>query len=182
MLEFYVDDLLECLSMKQEQQGWEVPHFMSSESPGFKLLYQSIEATLQCIKSIQEAVPLENSLYLSKVFGPEILGKLPTTGQDCVRRTMLCLIGNSHFLLMQLPIFACAFLLQPPMAHGSRRRLPRRHRPHLPSSLTPYHTSLLPFQSLHFASRPPTLSVICAMRIEHPWLLTSALLLTYMQA
>ena len=43
--------------------------------------------------SIQEAVPLEDNFHLVQIFGPEILGKLPTTGHDRVRHTALRTIG-----------------------------------------------------------------------------------------
>lgn len=44
--------------------------------------------------SIQEAVPLESNQHLSLLFGPEILGRLPTSGGHRVQRTMLGLIGR----------------------------------------------------------------------------------------
>jgi hypothetical protein len=46
------------------------------------------------MSAIQEAVPIEDNEFLSRLFGPDILGKMPRTGQHRVRRTMLCLIGN----------------------------------------------------------------------------------------
>jgi hypothetical protein len=45
--------------------------------------------------SIQEAVPLEDNPFLARLFGPDVLGRLPTSGQDRIRRTMLGLIGRS---------------------------------------------------------------------------------------
>ena len=45
--------------------------------------------------SIQEAVPLEDNPFLAQLFGPDILGRLPTAGQDRIRRTMLGLIGKN---------------------------------------------------------------------------------------
>jgi hypothetical protein len=63
------------------------------------LLDQEIEGTLHCISSIQEGVPLEINIHLSRLFGSEILGKLPTSGQDRVRRTALSLIGTARSLL-----------------------------------------------------------------------------------
>lgn len=44
--------------------------------------------------SIQEAIEIMENPYLERLFGPEILGKLPTTGHDRVRRTTLNLIGK----------------------------------------------------------------------------------------
>lgn len=43
--------------------------------------------------SIQEAVPMTDQPQLVRLFGPEILNRLPTTGRDRVRRTALALIG-----------------------------------------------------------------------------------------
>ena len=56
---------------------------------------QEIEATLHCIMAVQEAVPVEDSAQLRQVFGPEILGRLPKTGDDRVRTITLHLIGET---------------------------------------------------------------------------------------
>jgi hypothetical protein len=56
---------------------------------------QRVEATLHCVMCVQEAVPLENNSNLARLFGPEILGRLPTTGHDRVRRTTLGIIGEN---------------------------------------------------------------------------------------
>ncbi|GJE98643.1 hypothetical protein PsYK624_148780 [Phanerochaete sordida] len=73
----FVNDMLEKLSAKQPTQGWE-----------------NIEASLHCVMAVQEGVPIEDSPYLRRLFGPEILGRLPTTGTDRVRRTAIILIGT----------------------------------------------------------------------------------------
>jgi len=39
--------------------------------------------------SIQEAIPVEPNDHLSHLFSSDILGRLPTTGHNRVRRTML---------------------------------------------------------------------------------------------
>lgn len=57
------------------------------------MLRQEIEATLHCVMSIQEAVPLEPNKHLLLLFGPDILGRLPTSGSHRMQRTMLGLIG-----------------------------------------------------------------------------------------
>ena len=44
--------------------------------------------------SVQEAVPLEDNANLAEIFSPGILGRLPTTGHDRVRRTALGIIGE----------------------------------------------------------------------------------------
>lgn len=60
--------------------------------------------------SIQEAVPLEDNLFLARLFGPDVLGRLPTSGQDRIRRTMLGLIGRSiaHLTHDRLPDLLCS--------------------------------------------------------------------------
>ncbi|KAG6828197.1 hypothetical protein H0H92_008816 [Tricholoma furcatifolium] len=76
MLGFLVDDVVQRLATRQEQDYWE-----------------EIEATLHCVTSIQEAIDMETTPYLPQVFGPEILGRLPSTGASRIRRTTLNLIG-----------------------------------------------------------------------------------------
>ncbi|KAL6303348.1 ARM repeat-containing protein [Sparassis latifolia] len=82
MLAYYADTVIQLLSTRQASQGWE-----------------EIEGILHCIMAVQEAVPLEDNAQLRKVFGPQILGRLPSTGSSRVRRTALLLIGsyNSWF-------------------------------------------------------------------------------------
>ncbi|KAI0633121.1 ARM repeat-containing protein [Trametes polyzona] len=92
MLAFYVSDIMQRLSARREQDGWE-----------------EIEATLHCIMAVQEAVPVEDSPHLRQVFGPEILGRLPKEGDDRVRRTALHVIGS----------YASWFTTQPPQVPES---------------------------------------------------------------
>ncbi|KAG6853078.1 hypothetical protein C0991_007008 [Blastosporella zonata] len=77
MLGYLVDDVVQRLATRQEHDGW-----------------QEIEATLHCIASIQEAIDLENTPHLPRVFGPEILARLPSAGASRIRRTTLGLIGG----------------------------------------------------------------------------------------
>lgn len=44
--------------------------------------------------SIQEALDLETTPYLGRIFQADILGRLPSTGHGRVRRTALTLIGS----------------------------------------------------------------------------------------
>ncbi|RDB17659.1 Importin-13 [Hypsizygus marmoreus] len=76
MLGYFVDDIAQRLASRQESDGWE-----------------EIEATLHCIASIQEALDLENTPHLPRLFSPEILGRLPSTGHSRIRRTTIGLIG-----------------------------------------------------------------------------------------
>ncbi|PFH48182.1 hypothetical protein AMATHDRAFT_66058 [Amanita thiersii Skay4041] len=77
MLGYYIGDLTERLAVEEGQRAW-----------------QEIEATLHCVMSIQEAMDMEKMPFISRLFGPEILGKLPTTGHLRIRRTMLNVIGT----------------------------------------------------------------------------------------
>ncbi|TFY77229.1 hypothetical protein EWM64_g6783 [Hericium alpestre] len=88
MLAFYVNDNVACLSVPEESVQWE-----------------EIEASLHCIMSIQEAVPVEENEYLARLFSPEILGRLPTTKHIRLRRTTLALIGSysSWFTVLSTP-------------------------------------------------------------------------------
>ncbi|KIK18577.1 hypothetical protein PISMIDRAFT_109109 [Pisolithus microcarpus 441] len=74
MLAYYVNDIQERLLHSAAQNEWE-----------------EIEATLHCIMSVQEALPLEDNPLVSQLFGSEVLGYLPRVGQDRIRRTMLAL-------------------------------------------------------------------------------------------
>ena len=55
---------------------------------------QSVEAILHCIMSVQEAVVVGENEQLQRLFGPEVIGRLPRSGQDRVLRTALSLIGE----------------------------------------------------------------------------------------
>jgi len=56
--------------------------------------WEEVEAILHCIKCTQEAVPTGDNPHLSRLFGPEVLGRLPVAGSDRVRRTALGLTGE----------------------------------------------------------------------------------------
>lgn len=92
LLAYLVNDILERLSTRQHTHGWE-----------------GIEASLHCIMAVQEGVPLEDNPYLRRLFGPEILGRFPTTGTDRIRRTTIVLIGT----------YASWFTTQPTSPPGS---------------------------------------------------------------
>ncbi|KAI0791113.1 ARM repeat-containing protein [Abortiporus biennis] len=92
MLAYYINDLTERLMTKQESQGWE-----------------EIEATLHCIMAVQEAVAVEENEHLSRLFSSDVLSRLPSTGNDRVRRTTVLLIGS----------YASWFTTQPVLPPGS---------------------------------------------------------------
>ncbi|KAH7882096.1 armadillo-type protein, partial [Phlebopus sp. FC_14] len=77
MLGYYLNDIQERLTARHDSEGWE-----------------EIEATLHCIMSVQEAIPLEDNPFIARLFGAEVLGRLPTMGTDRVRRTALSLAGT----------------------------------------------------------------------------------------
>ena len=56
-----------------------------------------MEASLHCIMSIQEAVDMEKSPQLQRLFSPEIFGRFPSTGRPRIRRTALSVIGTPLF-------------------------------------------------------------------------------------
>ncbi|KAF5347245.1 hypothetical protein D9756_009920 [Leucocoprinus leucothites] len=87
MLGYYVNDLVQRLNARGPNDGW-----------------QDIEATLHCIMSIQEAIDFtDNTPHLPRLFGPEVLGRLPQDGQPRVRRTMLGVIGAYSSWFASLP-------------------------------------------------------------------------------
>lgn len=95
MMGYYLNDIQERLANRPESTGWEARR--SADSHGTELhatCSQEIEATLHCIMSVQEAVPLEDNQFIAQLFGADVLGRLPTTGQDRIRRTILGLTGE----------------------------------------------------------------------------------------
>lgn len=68
---------------------------------------QEIEATLHCIMSVQEAMDMETTLHLPRLFSAEILGHLPSTGHNRIRRTTLAVIGT--FSPSLLSISHCSY-------------------------------------------------------------------------
>lgn len=56
--------------------------------------------------AVQEGVPLEENLHLSRIFGPEVLGKLPSVGAERVRRTAIVLIGEYSEYMFVSNMFA----------------------------------------------------------------------------
>ena len=108
MLRVSVQELLEKLDADNQPGSWEVGYFYFVFWKLYSLYSKSIEATLHCIMSIQEAVPVEDNQYLKMVFGPQVLNRLPRTGRDRVRRTTLALIGTSHAQAMKVHVDSCS--------------------------------------------------------------------------
>jgi len=73
------------------------------------ILLQEIEATLHCVMSIQEAIPLDENPHLSRLFSSEILERFPTAGQDRIRRTVLGTIGTCpHFFCLYISTYGAS--------------------------------------------------------------------------
>ncbi|KAL5498163.1 hypothetical protein ACEPAH_2293 [Sanghuangporus vaninii] len=77
LLRIYVDELIIFIGTRNPNDGWE-----------------DVESILHCLMSVQEAVVVSENVELQRLFGPEIVGRLPRSGQDRVRRTALSLIGT----------------------------------------------------------------------------------------
>ncbi|KAF9513538.1 hypothetical protein BS47DRAFT_1393254 [Hydnum rufescens UP504] len=56
------------------------------------IVWEDVEASLYCVKSAQDAVPLQSNAYLSRLFGA--LERFPEAGNHLVRQTALSLIGE----------------------------------------------------------------------------------------
>jgi hypothetical protein len=53
-----------------------------------------MEATLFCLKSVSEEIPSDENQHIAKLFGPEILGRLPSQNNARLQNTALSLIGK----------------------------------------------------------------------------------------
>ncbi|KAI8335318.1 armadillo-type protein [Chlamydoabsidia padenii] len=53
-----------------------------------------LEATLFCLKSVSEEIPADENEHVAKLFGPEILGRLPSLNNIRLQNTALSLIGS----------------------------------------------------------------------------------------
>lgn len=99
MLGYYVDDIAQRLATRQENEGWQVSsllpyHIQELALTHYFPAFQEIEATLHCIMSVQEAMDLEKTPHLGRLFSPDILGRLPSAGHGRIRRTTLGVIGR----------------------------------------------------------------------------------------
>ncbi|KAF9037788.1 ARM repeat-containing protein, partial [Hymenopellis radicata] len=74
MLGFFVDNLIQDMKAQQDSNA--------------------AESTLHCIASIQEALDYDKTSHLSRLFNPEVIRRLPTTGRERIRTTALNLLGS----------------------------------------------------------------------------------------
>ncbi|KAJ7600482.1 armadillo-type protein [Mycena floridula] len=83
MLNYLINDVLDRLAARQpgQQQGWEAS------------LRREIEATLHCLAYIQEALDITQTPQMARIFNPDVIGRLPTSGHGRARRTTLNLIA-----------------------------------------------------------------------------------------
>ncbi|KZS87157.1 ARM repeat-containing protein [Sistotremastrum niveocremeum HHB9708] len=90
LLQYYVDCLIAELAARREGDPWE-----------------GVEATLHCISSVQESVPLTPNPHLERLFSSEVLGRLPGgDGREAVRKTAVGMIGAyaTWFTLQPTPL------------------------------------------------------------------------------
>lgn len=66
---------------------------------------QQLEATLFCLKSISEEIPTDEDRYIAQLFGPQILGRLPTDCSIRLKNTILLLMGSLSEWLKVHPQF-----------------------------------------------------------------------------
>ncbi|KZT39584.1 hypothetical protein SISSUDRAFT_1061061 [Sistotremastrum suecicum HHB10207 ss-3] len=83
LLQYYVDCLIAELAARREGDPWE-----------------SVEATLHCISSVQESVPLTPNPHLERLFSSEVLGRLPggesITGAPIPNTTLNTTTGGTN--------------------------------------------------------------------------------------
>jgi len=97
MLEYFITEIEERLP--QTHNGWQVSEINLNATYYHSLPFlQEVEASLHCIMSVQEAVDLEKSPQLRRLFSPQIFGRLPSTGRSRIRRTALGVVGLFSFL------------------------------------------------------------------------------------
>lgn len=81
--------------------------------------------------SIQEAVPVDSSPHLSKLFSVETIGCLPRSGHDRVRRTTLGLLGLPTGSFPFLLLTNCLSYIQERTLRGSQLSPPRPRQLHM---------------------------------------------------
>lgn len=81
-------------------------------------LEQEIEGIFHCLMAVQEAVPVEDNVHLRRLFSPNVLNRLPSSGNDRIRRTVVILIGVSPLNYSRM---ALNTTVQGVIHHGSPR-------------------------------------------------------------
>jgi len=143
MLSFLINSLLSDLSLPEPP--WE-----------------EIEASLHCLRAAQEAVPEDENTFLPRFFSPEILGRLPTTGDSRTRATTLALLGESF----RSKTFHVSSQSSPSLFSFYQATTRLGSTPTLLTSSPPSPTSFPLSRSLHSARRRPKLSRHSATFVE----------------
>jgi hypothetical protein len=118
MLEYFITEIEERLP--QIHNGWQVSKIKLNPLTVIHYpSYRKSKHPLHCIMSVQEAVDLEKSPQLRRLFSPQIFGRLPSTGRSRIRRTALGVVGLSSFLNC-VSHYVQLYISQAPTPHGFR--------------------------------------------------------------
>ncbi|KAG9019808.1 hypothetical protein FRB90_005956 [Tulasnella sp. 427] len=137
--------------------------------------WEGVEAAIYSIKTIQEAVPVGPNANLERVFGPEILGKLPMQGYEQIRRTGLDLVGSyatwfhaqeTPELLMNAMSYVVAAFSEPQLSlHAARalRDLCENNRRALSKHIDSFSNLYANLPSIPDTEKAKVLQAICSV-------------------
>ncbi|KIO27349.1 hypothetical protein M407DRAFT_73314 [Tulasnella calospora MUT 4182] len=137
--------------------------------------WEGVEAAIYSIKTIQEAIPVGPNHNLSRVFGPEILGKFPMQGYDQIRRTALDLVGSyatwfhaqeTPELLMNAMSYVVAAFSEPLLSlHAARalRDLCENNRKALSNHIDSFSNLYANLPSIPDTEKAKVLQAICSV-------------------
>ncbi|KAG8960312.1 hypothetical protein FRC00_000674 [Tulasnella sp. 408] len=137
--------------------------------------WEGVEAAIYSIKTIQEAIPVGPNHNLSRVFGPEILGKLPMQGHEQIRRTALDLVGSyatwfhaqeTPELLMNAMSYVVAAFSEPLLSlHAARalRDLCENNRKALSNHIDSFSNLYANLPSIPDTEKAKVLQAICSV-------------------
>ncbi|KAG8848646.1 hypothetical protein FRB96_001053 [Tulasnella sp. 330] len=147
---------------------------LASPTPQPEIL-ENVESALHIVKAVQEAVALQPNEYLAVVFGPSILGRLPTGGKDRIRWTILNLIGayatwfhaqETTDLLMLVMNYVVSAFAEPALSlHAARalRDLCENNRKALSSQIDSFAALYANLHSIPDAEKTKVLQAICSV-------------------
>ncbi|KAG8960035.1 hypothetical protein FRC05_007133 [Tulasnella sp. 425] len=137
--------------------------------------WEGVEAAIYSIKTIQEAIPVGPNQNLSRVFGPEVLGKLPMQGHEQIRRTALDLVGSyatwfhaqeTPDLLMNAMSYVVAAFSEPLLSlHAARalRDLCENNRKALSNHIDSFSNLYANLPSIPDTEKAKVLQAICSV-------------------
>ncbi|KAG8926042.1 hypothetical protein FRC01_009412 [Tulasnella sp. 417] len=137
--------------------------------------WEGVEAAIYSIKTIQEAIPVGPNQNLSRVFGPEVLGKLPMQGHEQIRRTALDLVGSyatwfhaqdTPELLMNAMSYVVAAFSEPLLSlHAARalRDLCENNRKALSNHIDSFSNLYANLPSIPDTEKAKVLQAICSV-------------------